>query len=652
MTMPGWRLRQTLQNDPRFLLLASATSRFDEIDKRDFAFYDLFRTTTLHRLDTDDCATLWRTVSGSERAKKTIRALQILTGGNPRLLTIVARFGGELSFRELMADLLDLVDDHTEYFKSHLETLAAQERRVYLALADLWKPATTREIAERARLDTSKCSAHLARLTDRGAVEVTGGSARRKLYYLSERLYNIYYLMRRARGPAPMIDALIRFMEGWYSPDELKAFGARLAREAMDFDGMTLALGRTAFARLVELPSLAAHRDELLALAPNAIYDTTGGLSNESAELSAANEIFREAQALTENRQLQEALAAWDELVRRFKSSDAAPVREMIAIALFKKGGTLVQMNRKEDGLAVWDEVVQRFGSDNGQMTRAIVALSLVRKGFELVLLSRPEESVDVLDEVVRRFGPSESPPLQDAVLTAILCKCIALVKLNRLEQAVSICNEVLHLNRNSTAPHSLEIDASALIGKGMMFVGLDRSDEASGVWDEVIKRFETSDVPLLRDVVETALFRKAEYELNGGRADSAVATLDQAFEQETEGFPETRWHVHLIRARALSTKGDDAACVRDVEAVLAILPDLDSLPKAALDGLSRLAVDLGPEKMRDLIVASPAADLLLPLTTALELELGLEPRVAKEVEEVAEDIRRDLAERRKAKSA
>ena len=33
----GWRLRQTLQNDPRFLLLASATSRFDEIDKRDFA---------------------------------------------------------------------------------------------------------------------------------------------------------------------------------------------------------------------------------------------------------------------------------------------------------------------------------------------------------------------------------------------------------------------------------------------------------------------------------------------------------------------------------------------------------------------------------------------------------------------------------------
>ena len=59
---------------------------------------------------------------------------------------------------------------------------------MYLALADLWKPATAREIADRARLGTSKCSAQLARLVERGVVEVSGGSARRKLYYLTERL--------------------------------------------------------------------------------------------------------------------------------------------------------------------------------------------------------------------------------------------------------------------------------------------------------------------------------------------------------------------------------------------------------------------------------------------------------------------------------
>ena len=79
----GWRMRQTLQTDPRFLLLASATSRFDEIDKRDSAFYDLFRALTLCPLDTDDCAALWRTVSGQDSAPQTIQALRILTAQPP-----------------------------------------------------------------------------------------------------------------------------------------------------------------------------------------------------------------------------------------------------------------------------------------------------------------------------------------------------------------------------------------------------------------------------------------------------------------------------------------------------------------------------------------------------------------------------------------
>ena len=100
---------------------------------------------------------------------------------------------------------------------------------------------------------------------------MTGGSARRKLYYLTERLYNIYYLMRRARGPAPLIDALIRFMEAYYSTDELRELGTRMAREALGFDGGALAIYRMAFKRLIGLPTLEAHREELLSLASPAL---------------------------------------------------------------------------------------------------------------------------------------------------------------------------------------------------------------------------------------------------------------------------------------------------------------------------------------------------------------------------------------------
>ena len=89
----GWRLRHTLQTEPRIVLTATATSRFAEMDNPDQALYDLFRVRALRPLDTSECAVLWEMVSGRCPVPETIRSLEILTGGSPRLLTIVARFG-------------------------------------------------------------------------------------------------------------------------------------------------------------------------------------------------------------------------------------------------------------------------------------------------------------------------------------------------------------------------------------------------------------------------------------------------------------------------------------------------------------------------------------------------------------------------------
>ena len=900
-----WQIRQTLQVEPRILILASATSRFDEIDDPERALYDLFRELSLSPLDTDECAMLWRTVSGQDRAPEMIQALRILTGGSPRLLTIVARFGARLSFRELMADLLNLVDDHTEYFKSHLDSLPAQERRVYLALADLWKPATTREIAERARLDTSKCSAHLGRLSERGSVVVAGGSARRKLYYLTERLYNIYYLMRRARGPAPLIEALIQFMEAYYSPSELKDFGLRMAREAAGSDARTQLVYRTAFDRLIELPSLESHREELVSLAPWIVLDHPDYRRVASAERGEARALVEEGITLAEKNRVvealalwddvvrrfgasastedleavsmalvnkgtalgrlnrpEEALAAWDEVVRHFGASDAlvhrhAVVRSLsckgamlatlnrleaalsvwdeadrrfgaddspgivleIATGLVASGGALIEMrrpeealaawgevvgrfgasgippllhqvvgalvsraslfwdlNRPEEALAAWDEVVSRFGNQDDLAFLEPVAAALMNKGNVLAELSRGEEALAAWDEVVERFGNDTRPPLLDKVLQSLVNKGTALVATNRHEEALVVWSEVERrigtdaasaipvpvtmaltgkaaalngLNRTEEAlgvwkelvesfeksevPAVVEQVAAALFntgtalaqsnrveealaawdevarrfkrsesadlvlivaaavhskgellfglgrleealaawddviecfgtstdvavlarvamalgGKGSVLNELNRFEEAEETWDEVVQRFGTSDVPFLRSAAELGHLNKAGLELGRGQAEVAIEAVNQVLEQEGSGVVETRLRGHLIRSRARLDAGDKSACVQDVEAVLAMLPSLTSLPKDALDMLSELAVDLGPAQVRDLIQGSPAAELLLPVTVALERELGLDPRVAKEIEEVAEDIRRDMAEYR-----
>ena len=233
----GWRLRHTLQTEPRIVLLGSATSRFDEIDHPDHALYDLFRVVTLPALDTDDCELLWSTLTGQPKGSQRIRPLQILTGGNPRLISLIAGFQETYSFKDLMSNLLDLVDEHTEYFKSHIEALPPQERRVYLALARLWKPATAREVASQARMSVNKCSAQLKRLVDRGAVSMEDGAKRRRTYHVSERMYNIYYLLRRRGAESHMVEALVSFMGSYYSRDKIVPISVENAyAEKMLFD--------------------------------------------------------------------------------------------------------------------------------------------------------------------------------------------------------------------------------------------------------------------------------------------------------------------------------------------------------------------------------------------------------------------------------
>ena len=829
----GWRLRKILQTEPRIVLLASATSRFDEIDNPDQALYDLFRVSTLRALGTNECAILWETVSGQCRPPETIRSLEILTGGSPRLLAMVARFGAELSFRELMADLLDLVDDHTEYFKSHLEALPPQERRVYLALADLWKPATTKEIGDRARLETSKCSAQLKRLVERGTVQVAGGTARRKQYYLTERLYNIYYLLRRARGPDSLVDALVNFMESFYSPPEQRDIFARLAFETSNLDAWTETMRQNALARMIQMPALSHHRDEVTAarqLFDRAValdnqfrkeealaaYDTVvsqygakhtpdiqqviarslvnkgavlhelarpdealatfdevlgrygqrsspalldsiaGALVNKGSVLhrlhrleealiaynevitrfgashdpallmSVGRALINKGVTLYDSNQSEEALATYDEVVSRLGKNDSEELLQLVAQSLVNKGATLSGLNRLKHALATYDEVVNRFGWSGDTALLEPVGQALVNKGVALNEANRHEDALASADEVVSRLGESDDYTVLEVVTQALILKATALLKLNRSDQALAAYDEVVTRFGSSETPslakmvaqtffnkgnelkrlkrseeavaaydnvvrqfdeHGsqpyVELVAMALVNKSVALTNLERLDDALATCDEVVRRFGKGDSVMLEPAtralvfkarhlqarnrneealsaydevltqyeetksqelthwVQITLLEKASLELKIGRHEAATVSIDRLFDFQPDTSPENRSRSHLIRASATLALGDIDACERDVRSSLDLLPEIDGLPETYLDELVSICVDFGLGRMRTLMRASQAAHLLLPVTTALELEIGIEPRVAVEIMEVAQDIRR-----------
>ena len=514
----GWRLRHILQTKPRIVLLGSATSRFEEIDHPDHALYDLFRVVTLRPLDTDECAALWRAVSGETTTTRAVRPLQILTGGNPRLLAIIARFGADQSFEELMDNLLDLVDDHTEYFKSHLETLPALERRVYLALARLWKPSTAREIADLARLDTNKCSALLKRLEGRGAVTVEGGTPRRRQYYLTERLYNIYYLLRRGSGSNQVVKALIDFMVSLYSPvvmwDVFKQTSER-------------ALGTHIWS-----PQTTSY---------------------------FANAMIDEAKNLNELGQVDKALEVYDETIRRLDVDGETGAETWAAQALLGKMLLLGGNNRGREAIAVCDGLVSRFETQKETYLVLPVVMALNYKGVVLI-------------------GEGEA-------LTAI-----ALV-----DRALA------HLEGVAT-PHNGAVEAFAFFVKGRALMDDDRNEDSAAAFDEVVLRYESTEQPILAGLASKALVFK-ETILHITISESEAATLLKCVAQENE---------------------------LDIGTIRALL---------------QFTVRVGAKKALEIIQASPAVSLLQPLVTALRQELGQATHVAREVDEVAGDVRRELVQ-------
>lgn len=227
----AWVLRHTLLNEPRLMMLASATTRFEAIENVGHAWYEIFEIYDLKPLDDTECRTLWTFFTGEEPPEGRIRPIQILTGGNPRLISVLATFARDASFRELMDNLIQLIDDHTEYFKSQLDGLSPTERKVFVTLLDLWDPATAQQVSRAARIHVSKASALLGRLVSRGAVAILS-RGRKNYYQAAERLYNIYYLMRRRGSPSQRVHAVVAFMVQFYEGDQLISKTAKLAEEA------------------------------------------------------------------------------------------------------------------------------------------------------------------------------------------------------------------------------------------------------------------------------------------------------------------------------------------------------------------------------------------------------------------------------------
>ena len=704
----GWQLRGVLQSEPQIVLLASATSRFEGLEDAGEPFFEMFRIVQLPPLTTEECRRLWTIVSGQEPGRHEIRPLEILTGGSPRLLVVVAAFARHRSFRQLMEELVGLVDEHTEYFRGHLESLPKSERRVYVALIDLWQPSSTGEIAARARLDVRVVSTMLGRLVDRGAVTAEpAGGGRKRLYAASERLYSIYYKLRRERDEAAVVEALIRFMVVFYEVGEVWRISGQLFWDALESRVIHTGIDRA----LAGKPTL----DDLAGMdhaqARKLASEDLGSLMKWIAIRDLSNKVSdsRRADALTRLQEnIQAAFAQQDwrrvlEIIEQYVAhgwldseighakesswtylahmrSNAhlmlgeleqvitignevatrlSDTREMwligrsCAVALNKATANL-RLGNLETAKTESKRLVEQFAEYGTQWFQQAVAAALLLQARAENELGNFGDAIALLDEVLVRYGESGDQDVQVQVARSLNLKAdIVRWRQDGLREAATIYMEAIRKFGQSEQSELREHMANARINRAFACAAIGEFDEEIASYDELIVRLDDIDTLGDKWTALVALGFKARRLAELGMADEALRACDDYARWVETSTDESRawmeWHEKGSRALAWMSLGESGFALDAFRSAYSLYQPRFEM---AMEEMFRLVPELiatgaAEQDLVEILAGDHRkSHTLRPMIVALQQRAGETVRAPVEVLQVADDMRKSIEER------
>ncbi|UYO46200.1 AAA family ATPase [Rhodopseudomonas palustris] len=562
----NWELRRALQVPEGPIVFGAATQMLRQSAEREAAFYEFFHPHTLHPLSESELRQCMYRLSEArgefgrpvrevlEREPGRITTLHTLTGGNPRVLTLVYQLLERTESDSVFRDLEVLLDQLTPYYKARIEEYQTDlQRAVIDAIALNWHPVGAARLSEVTAVEVTTISSQLARLKRDGLIEEVETSGARAGYQFVERFFNIWYLMRHgSRRTRQKVAWLTAFLSSFYAPSELakmKAEATAAGRASLHpFYREALAAAGEEGERVMQGGRLPPTERPL---GPKSSNKTTGAEPG-----SARAEIYRrmhEAYQLASSGRHREALAIYTEVVNRFDADEEPELRVQVAAALGNRGVALSFLGRNDDAIAVYDEVVSRFGDASEPALRGEVALALFNKGVILEESGRREDGVAVYDEVLSRFGAAEEPELRKQVARALVNKGVALGTLERGEDEVAIYDEVVNRFGAAEEPELRERVAHAMVNKGLRLGTLGLREDEIAVYDEVVSRFGTAEQLALRAAVARALVNKGVALGTLERGEDEVAIYDEVVNRfGAAAEPELRAAV----ARALVNKG------------------------------------------------------------------------------------------------
>ena len=552
------RLRGFLQTHPQLSLMASSTELFSDSTRADHPFYGFFDIQPLRSLKRKETGCYLANLAKSRgdhslaaelrkpAAKPRLNAIYDLTGGNHRLLAMLGNFLTVEGLADLVAPFVQTVDrELTPYYQQRLDRLSPQQNKILRTIADQHGRALpVKEIASLIFSDSQTVSRQLHDLLHCGLVQRTP-RGRESCYELHEPLMRLVLDIKEGRNrPLPLI---VSFLTKWHGIAELKELAEKAPVEVASYYRQAHANAEWQFAKALFGKGMKqralGHPEEELATYDD-IIKRFGTSDQPKLQAAVAAALVSKGDTLGTLGRFNEGLAAYDDMLKCYGNRD----QTLVAMALINKGSALVELGRKEEGLAVCEDVIRRFEKTNHEA----VARALVNKSLILESLERGEEALTVYDEVIHRFGTSNQPELQKQSVTALIKKGVLLGTLGRATEGLAVCDDVIK-RFEINYPDAV---AMALLNKSIILESIGRAEEELATYDEVIHRFETSNTLELQNLVARALVNKSVTLGILDRANEGLAVCDDVIKRFEKSNPEAVARVLVNKSILLQSLG------------------------------------------------------------------------------------------------
>ncbi|MBF0275087.1 MAG: hypothetical protein HQK84_07630 [Nitrospinae bacterium] len=225
------RFREILLTSPDIRIVAASSIILEDNNAYGKPFYEFFKFIHLKELKQPDCTKLFMKLAdslGQPEASKIateqperLEILRRLSGGVPRTIVLLFEIASDEE-GDALQDLEQLLDRVTPLYKHRMDDLSSQQQHIVDVIAIHWDAITTGEIAKKVRMESKAVSSQLKQLERNRIVTAIKTDTKNRLYQISERFFNIWYLMRCGRNrDCHRVEWLVRFLQSWFSQEEL-----------------------------------------------------------------------------------------------------------------------------------------------------------------------------------------------------------------------------------------------------------------------------------------------------------------------------------------------------------------------------------------------------------------------------------------------